>query len=98
MSSAELLQQAMKRRKELELAHEIDLVEDRQPPSSQVPLDNSLLGVELEVRWRYRNEDTGEPVYIWVSGEVVQACLLTCGCLHLLSTAPLCRWLMERER
>lgn len=74
MSSVELLEQAKKRRKELELAHEIDWVEDRQPASSEVPLDNSLLGVELEIRWRYRNKDTGEPVYIWCAGEVVQVC------------------------
>lgn len=26
----------------------------------------------LEVRWRYRIQDTGEPTYIWAEGEVVQ--------------------------
>lgn len=30
------------------------------------------MGKKLEVRWRYTNTDTGEPVYIWAEGEVVQ--------------------------
>lgn len=30
------------------------------------------MGKKLEVRWRYTNKDTGEPVYLWAEGEVVQ--------------------------
>lgn len=77
MTSEEIRALAERRRRELELAGEIDWVCDRQPPSSEVPLDNSLVGVEIEVRWRYRNKDTGEPMYIWAHGKVVQACVRT---------------------
>lgn len=72
LTSEEILAAAEKRRRELELAGEIDWVGDRQPKSSEVPLDNSIVGVELEIRWRYRHKETGEPIYIWTSGEVVQ--------------------------
>lgn len=62
----------MKRRRELEITGQIDWVGDRQPPASAVHLDNNLIGVEVEVRWRYRHKESGEPLYIWVAGEVVQ--------------------------
>lgn len=72
LTSEELRTAAERRRRELELAGEIDWVCDRQPKSSEVPLDNTLVGVEVEVRWRYRHKESGDPVYIWSPGEVVQ--------------------------
>jgi hypothetical protein len=72
LTSEELRAAAVKRRQELEAAGEIDWVGDRQPDKEDVPLDNSLVGTKLEVRWRYRHKVTGKPVYIWVTGEVVQ--------------------------
>jgi hypothetical protein len=72
LTSEEVRAAADKRRQELEAAGEIDWVGDRQPHKDEVPLDNSLVGVKLEVRWRYRHKVTGKPIYIWVSGEVVQ--------------------------
>lgn len=96
LSPTELLAAAEKRRKELELAGEIDWVHDRQPyPTGQGPaLDNDLVGKNLEVRWRYYNSETKQPVYIWCEGTVVQVsaysvCLLPIsvhcqfGCLAL---------------
>lgn len=63
------------RRAELEARGEIDWVCDRQPyPTGQGPVpDRALVGKTLEVRWRYRHKETGEPVYIWCEGEVMQA-------------------------
>jgi hypothetical protein len=57
---------------QLEVRGEIDWVEDRQPPKGTVPLDNSLVGTMVEVRWRYRHKVTGKPIYIWCTGEVLQ--------------------------
>lgn len=34
--------------------------------------DQSLVGKTLEVRWRYHHKTTGEPVYMWCEGEVIQ--------------------------
>lgn len=64
--------EAVSRRRDLELRGEIDWLGDRQPDVKDVPLDNSLVGVGIEVRWRYYHSETGEPVYIWAPGEVVQ--------------------------
>ncbi|KAL1502961.1 hypothetical protein AB1Y20_011032 [Prymnesium parvum] len=72
LSPAEVLGAAQKRRAELEAAGEIDWVSDRQPyPTGQGPVpDKSLVGKTLEVRWRYRHVETGQPVYIWCEGIV----------------------------
>ncbi|KAL1525976.1 hypothetical protein AB1Y20_020802 [Prymnesium parvum] len=72
LSPAEVLGAAQKRRAELEAAGEIDWVSDRQPyPTGQGPVpDKSLVGKTLEVRWRYRHVETGQPVYIWCEGVV----------------------------
>lgn len=74
LTSEQLLMAAQKRRADLEAAGEIDWVADRQPyPTGQGPVcDNSLVGKMLEVRWRYRHKETGEPVYIWCEGLVMQ--------------------------
>ncbi|KAL1511680.1 hypothetical protein AB1Y20_004970 [Prymnesium parvum] len=74
MSQADLLAAAQKRRGELEAAGEIDWVSDRQPYAvGQGPTpDNNLIGKKLEVRWRYRMIETGEPTYMWCEGEVVK--------------------------
>eukprot|EP00325_Prymnesiales_sp_UTEX-LB-985_P018516 CAMPEP_0174751734 /NCGR_PEP_ID=MMETSP1094-20130205/100470_1 /TAXON_ID=156173 /ORGANISM="Chrysochromulina brevifilum, Strain UTEX LB 985" /LENGTH=333 /DNA_ID=CAMNT_0015957267 /DNA_START=1 /DNA_END=1001 /DNA_ORIENTATION=+ len=50
----------------------IDWVQDRQQKEGTVPLDDSLVGAMLEVRWRYRHKVTGKPIYIWCTGEVLQ--------------------------
>lgn len=75
LSAAEVLAAAQQRRAELEAAGEIDWVNDRQPyPTGQGPTPGKdLIGKLLEVRWRYRHVESGEPVYIWCEGEVVQA-------------------------
>lgn len=74
LSSDELVAIAQKRRTELELAGEIDWLCDRQPfNTGQGPVpDKDLLGKTLEIRWRYRHKDTGEPVFMWCEGEVSQ--------------------------
>lgn len=72
LSAEQIREDAIKRRSELERQGEIDWVGDRQPDAKEVPLNNSLVGVGLEVRWRYRHKDTGAPIYIWAPGEVVQ--------------------------
>ncbi|KAL1525764.1 hypothetical protein AB1Y20_020607 [Prymnesium parvum] len=75
ISPEELIAAAQRRRDELEAQGEIDWVADRQPyATGQGPIpDKALNGKMLEVRWRYRHKTTGEPVYIWCEGEVVQA-------------------------
>ena len=57
---------------QLEERGEIDWVGDRQPERGTVALDDSLVGTMLEVRWRYYHKETGKPVYIWCTGEVMQ--------------------------
>lgn len=71
----QLLAAAEQRREDLEARGEIDWVCDRQPyASGQGPTpDKGLVGKVLEVRWRYRHRETGEAVYIWCEGEVIQA-------------------------
>lgn len=101
VTSEEIKRMAERRRMELELAGEIDWVCDRQPRSSDVPLDNSLVGVELEVRWRYRHKETGEPIYIWSHGEVVQVRANRRNVSCIVPDQQLCsllfRWQMERR-
>ncbi|KAL1510813.1 hypothetical protein AB1Y20_007097 [Prymnesium parvum] len=73
-SSEEKLEAAKQRRTELEERGELDWVSDRQPyATGQGPVpDENLIGKKLEVRWRYYNKHTGEPIYIWCEGNVVQ--------------------------
>lgn len=79
LTAEQILAAARKKPLELETQGEIDFVCDRQLDAKDVTLNDSLVGVGLEVRWRYRHKDTGEPIYIWVTGEVVQACI-PCPC------------------
>lgn len=74
VSREELLSAAQNRRRELEDAGEIDWVSDRQPyPTGQGPTpDHQMVGKRVEIRWRYRHVETGEPVYIWCEGEVTK--------------------------
>ena len=48
-----------------------DPVENMQPVKNP-PFDQSLVGKWLEVRWKYKNKDTGEPEYIWSTGKVTR--------------------------
>jgi len=75
LSPEQIAASAQKRRTELEMQGEIDWVADRQPyATGQGPTPSkALVGKMLEIRWRYRHKTTGEPVYIWCEGEVVQA-------------------------
>ena len=41
-------------------------------PVKNPPFDQSLVGKWLEVRWKYKNKDTGEPEYIWSTGKVTR--------------------------
>ncbi|KAL1496522.1 hypothetical protein AB1Y20_016476 [Prymnesium parvum] len=77
LTAEQLLEAAQRRRVELEATGEIDWVGDRQPyAAGQGPtFDNSLVGKMLEVRWRYRCKETGQPIYIWCEGKVLQALL-----------------------
>jgi len=79
LTAEQMLIAAQRRRADLEAAGEIDWVADRQPhPTGQGPVCNSsLVGKMLEVRWRYRHKETGEPVYIWCEGLVMQVCSLS---------------------
>lgn len=74
LSADDVLAAALRKRVELEATGEIDMVSDRQPyDAGKGPTpDCSLVGRKLEIRWRYRHKETGEPVYIWCEGEVVQ--------------------------
>lgn len=57
----------------VEHAHSLQLT-----PSPLCVFIRALVGKMLEVRWRYRHKTTGEPVYIWCEGEVVQVCVALC--------------------
>lgn len=74
ISADEALAMAQQRRSELEAAGEIDWLCDRQPfnTGQGPPPDKTLVGKTLEVRWRYRHKETGEPVYMWCEGQVIQ--------------------------
>ena len=61
----------------LEAAGEIDRVGDAQPDRRNAPTLDSLVGVEIEVRWRYWVEDLTRKskrraVYIWCAGVVTE--------------------------
>lgn len=91
LTAEEILEKAISRRKELEAAGDIDWVCDRQkyPVGKGPPLDSSLVGKRLEVRWRYVHQDTGKPVYMWCEGEVVQVpCPTSTPSLHHTSRPP----------
>ena len=45
---------------------------ERLQPKEAPAFNQALVGKRLEVLWRYRVKDTGEPVYIWSSGRVVR--------------------------
>lgn len=83
LSAQQVLAAAQRRRRELEAQGEIDWVCDRQPYSTgQGPVPGKeLVGKTIEVRWRYRHKTTGEPVYMWCEGEVVQASFRPCVCM-----------------
>ncbi|KAL1499979.1 hypothetical protein AB1Y20_012657 [Prymnesium parvum] len=52
LSSEELLKAAEKERERLEEIGELDIVGDRQPKNPP-PLDESLVGRQLDIHWRY---------------------------------------------
>ena len=56
------------RRVEAGIADDVESMQLLQPPT----FDQSLVGKQLEVRWKYHNKDTGEPVFIWSSGRVTR--------------------------
>ena len=61
----------------LEAAGEIDRVADAQSDRRDAPTLDSLVGVEIEVRWRYWVEDLTRKskrrsVYIWCAGVVTE--------------------------
>lgn len=110
ISPEEVLAAALERRRELEAQGEIDWVSDRQPyPTGQGPVPNkALIGKKIEVRWRYRHVTTGEPVYIWCEGEVVQVSIISDWKIlhaHLIRvvltptihTLLVCRWLTAKR-
>ena len=90
LSPEELLVLAEAKREELEAAGEIDAVGDSQPEKAPA-LDDSIIGAQLEVCWRYWRSPTEEEraagekrkriaVPIWCEGEVV---LVANGTTHL---------------
>ena len=45
---------------------------EREQPSAAPPLDASLVGMRLEVCWKYFSTETSEPLLIWSPGEVIK--------------------------
>ena len=43
---------------------------ERQQPDNAPPLDETLVGMRLEICWKYFIEGTGEPQLIWAPGQV----------------------------
>ena len=83
LSPDELLELAEKRRKELEVAGEINAVADKQPEKPPKRDDPAMVGTWLEICWRYWRPPTAEEiakgekrkkiaVKIWCEGEVTQ--------------------------
>ena len=58
-------------RERREAAGLTDSVSNMQPARPR-PLDQTLVGKRLEIRWKYTEGGGSEPVWIWCSGEVVQ--------------------------
>jgi hypothetical protein len=77
LSPEDLLQRAQKERARLEATGVLDSVEDQQPEIPP-PLNESLIGKKIEIRWRYwRKARAGEKgkkkqVFIWCEGTVVE--------------------------
>ena len=73
LTPEELQDRAERARERLEAAGEIDTLEDQQPDSA--PLFNAaLIGVTLEINWRYwiRNDGKRKGQLIWCEGVVVE--------------------------
>ena len=60
------------RRIEAGIADEVESMQPLQPPT----FDQSLVSKRIEVRWKYINTETGEPVYVWSPGRVARASLM----------------------
>ena len=58
----------MEKREETGVADRVERLQQKEAPA----FNQALEGKRLEVLWRYRDKDTGEPVYIWCSGRVVR--------------------------
>ena len=61
-------EQAMQRRVESGVADTVESMQELDPP----PFDQQLVGKQLEVLWKYTNQETGEPVLIWATGRVAR--------------------------
>jgi hypothetical protein len=113
LSSDELLEHATKERARLEAAGELDSVGDQQPQKPP-PCDDSLVGTQLEICWRYWVTDPvkktkgGKPckqaVKIWCECEVVAIAngttdRETARCKKLLKAGAVrVRWPADEER
>ena len=110
VDAGELLQKAEQKRQELQDAGEIDEVGDNQPELAP-PVDDSLIGTWLEIRWRYWEKLKGDKkkrqkraVDIWCDGEVVQIANGTTDkespkCKKLLAAGAVrIRWPADPER
>ena len=96
LPAAELLDRAQRERVRLETVGELDRVGDMQPEHPP-PCDESLVGSQLEIRWRYwaKDEDPTtkrkkKSVDIWCEGEVVQVANGTTD-----TEGPRCKKLLE---
>lgn len=94
LSPEQILEAAQQRRAELEAAGDIDWVSDQQPyPTGQGPTPGKdLVGKTIEVRWRYRHVETGQPVYIWCEGVVEKVLVAprTYNVHHSICSAAYC--------
>ena len=102
----ELLERAEKERERLEVLGELDRTADVMPKDAP-PCNESLIGKELEIRWRYwRPATEGErgkkkAVDIWCVGEVVRVANGTTDkesprCKHPLAKGAVC-WPADRD-
>jgi hypothetical protein len=70
-STAELeakVEAAMQRRVESGIADTVENLNGPEPP----PFDQALVGKQVEVLWKYTNQETGEPQLIWATGRVAR--------------------------
>ena len=72
LTSEELRERAVRARERLQAAGEIDMLEDEQPEDP--PRFDSLVGVTLEINWRYwiREDGKRKGQLIWCQGTVVE--------------------------
>ena len=56
------------RRIEAGIADDVENVQPIEAPA----FDQSLVGKRIEVRWKYYNKDTGEPMFVWSPGRVAR--------------------------